>query len=177
MLRGFLLALVALGFVSAVASGIRTAPHASAAPSAPIASAPDPTPAVAYRPGEPMLVLDNAATLAREGDGHFSTRVSVNGQPIDMVVDTGATTVALTIADARTLGIAVDPTTFRVVGSGASGPVTGQVVTLGDVAVGSRHVAQVEAVVLAGLGRSLLGQSYLRTLDRVTIDGDTMTLR
>lgn len=177
MLRGLIPALVALGFVIAVKDALRTVPLPVPAPSARLASGPDPTPTSAYRPGEPTLVLDNAATLARQGDGHFSTSVRVDGQPVEMVVDTGATTVALTVADAQRLGLAIDPATFHVVGTGASGPVMGQAVTLTDVAVGDQQVAQVGAVVLAGLDRSLLGQSYLRRLDRVAIDGDTMTLR
>jgi predicted aspartyl protease len=35
----------------------------------------------------------------------------VNGQPVDFIVDTGATTIALTIEDARRIGLGVDPST------------------------------------------------------------------
>ena len=134
-------------------------------------------PAMAYRPGEPMLRPGQATELHRSPNGHFTASASVNGQPVDMLVDTGASAVALTIDDARRLGLAVDPATFRVVGTGASGPVRGTAGTLADVAVGDRHVAQMQAVVVEGLDRSLLGQSYLRRLEQVEISGDTMTLR
>ena len=147
-------------------------------PTASFVASSDPAPAatIAYRPGEPML-SPGAVELRRGSNGHFTSGVSVNGQMIEMVVDTGATVVALTVDDARRLGIAVDPATFQVVGTGASGPVRGVATVLNDVALGDRHVGQVAAVVLEGLDRSLLGQSFLRRLERVAIDGDVMTLR
>ena len=150
-------------------------------PSPPASPVPQPTaasdaPTTPYRPGEPALVLDETR-LTRRPDGHFSATVDVGGQPIEMVVDTGATLVALTLTDAQRLGIMIDPTSFATVGTGASGPVRGQVVTLPDVAVGGRHVRQVQAAVVEGLDRSLLGQSYLRHLASVQISGDTMALR
>ncbi len=171
--RLFLIVLGVLGLGIAV-SGIRPSPAPTAAARV---ESPGAVTGAAYRPGEPSLLLGDAATLTRGADGHFTTGVDVNGQAVAMLVDTGASTVALTVADAQRLGLPVDPSRFTVVGSGASGPTLGQVVTLNDVAVGGRHVAGVEAVVLQGLDRSLLGQAYLRRLDKVEINGDTMTLR
>lgn len=175
--RLFFLVLGACG-LAVVVGGSRTSPAPASAVSSKVTAE---NSAIAtgavYRPGEPSLVLGDAATLTRGADGHFTTHVDVNGQPVAMLVDTGASTVALTVADAQRLGLPVDPSSFTVVGSGASGPTLGQVVTLDDVAVGGRHVAGVEAVVLQGLDRSLLGQAYLRRLDTVEINGDTMTLR
>ena len=144
------------------------------APSPVTAATPD---AIVYRPGEPQLVPGQATTLYRAANGHFTAGATVNGQPMEMLVDTGATSVALTLDDARRLGLAVDPATFQVVGTGASGPVRGMGVTLADVAVEGKHIGGVDAVVLDGLARSLLGQSYLRRLAQVEISGDTMTLR
>lgn len=167
------------GLIALAVLGILRAPGPAAAPRViPVASGSEPiaAPTVAYRPGEPMLSV-GATELKRSGSGHFATNVAVNGQPVEMVVDTGATAVALSVDDARRLGLPVDPAAFRVVGTGASGPVRGATLVLDDVAVDGRHVGQVEAVVLEGLDRSLLGQSYLRRLEQVRIDGDVMTLR
>lgn len=132
---------------------------------------------VAYRPGEPMLIPGQATELRRAADGHFYADAQVNGFPVPMLVDTGASTVALTIGDAQRLGITVDPASFEVVGAGASGPVRGARVVLDSVAIGGRHEGPIAAVVLEGLDRSLLGQSWLGRLDQVQITGDTMTLR
>ena len=49
--------------------------------------------------------------------------------------------------------------------------------SLGDVELEGKHAADVDAVVLDGLETSLLGQSYLRTLGTVAIDGNEMKLR
>jgi aspartyl protease family protein len=117
-------------------------------------------------------------TVIDRGDnGHFTTVAEVNGEPIRFVVDTGATTVALTQDDARRAGVAFDTSQFAVIGKGASGDVRGQEVTLRDVELEGKRVDDVRAVVLDGLGVSLLGQNYLRHLDTVSISGDRMTLK
>ena len=173
--RLFVFALALMG-IGVVMSGSRR-PEAKVIPVATGVAEPQSAPPVAYRPGEPMLTPGQATELSRAANGHFAASVAVNGQPVEMVVDTGATAVALSVDDARRLGVAIDPSTFQVGGTGASGPVRGQALVLDDVAVDGRHVGQVDAVVLEGLDRSLLGQSYLRRLEQVRIDGDTMTLR
>lgn len=173
--RLFLFAAMILG-VGFAASG-RHGATVRVIPAAPRPEATATSEAIAYRPGEPQLVPGQATELQRGANGHFTTSATVNGQPIEMLVDTGATSVALSVDDARRLGLSVDPARFAVVGSGASGPVRGVGVTLADVAVDGKHVGPVDAVVLDGLDRSLLGQSYLRRLTQVEISGDTMTLR
>ncbi|WP_375391944.1 TIGR02281 family clan AA aspartic protease [uncultured Sphingomonas sp.] len=166
---------LALAGVGAVLSGSPRTPARPAPAPSTVATA-TAMPPGAYRPGEPGVV-PGAVDLPRAADGHFYADAQVEGQPVRMVVDTGATAVALTVDDARRLGLPIDPAGFRVIGTGASGPVRGAAVMLRDVAVGGRHVGPVEAAVVAGLDRSLLGQSFLRLLDEVRIDGDTMTLR
>jgi aspartyl protease family protein len=132
-------------------------------------SRPVAAPAVAGAP-EPTV-------LEREGNGHFVAFAEVNGQTTRFLVDTGATTVALTVADARRAGFEVDPRNFYPVGTGASGQVRGQEVMLTSVALGGKRVERVGGVVLEGGSVSLLGQSFLRHLDHVEISGDRMTLR
>jgi aspartyl protease family protein len=141
-------------------------PGAKRAP-APAAVAAVVTPGDAPRP----TVLD------RQDNGHFFTVADVNGEPIKFVVDTGATTVALTLDDARRAGVKFDPGQFDVVGTGASGDVKGQVVELRDVVLDGKRVSGIHALVLEGLTISLLGQNYLSKLDNVSISGDKMTLK
>jgi len=142
-------------------------------------SAPGATPAVASAPGPASTPADapQDTVLQRSDNGHFLTIADVNGQPTHFVVDTGATIVALTEDDARQAHVAFDPGQFTPVGMGASGEIRGQEVMLDDVDLGGKRIDNVHAVVLDGLGVSLLGQNYLRHLDTVSISGDTMTLR
>ena len=58
--------------------------------------------------------------LARAPNGHFYAEGNVNGQPVRLVVDTGATTVALSMADAQRIGVPFSRGAFDVIGSGAS---------------------------------------------------------
>lgn len=119
-----------------------------------------------------------ATHIARSGDGHFYATADVNGRPVRFLVDTGASTVALTLADAQAVGLHVDPSEFRVIGRGASGDVTGKAVMLDSVSIDGKRANDVRAAVLAdGLEVSLLGQSYLAQLQSVKIEGDQLELR
>ena len=114
--------------------------------------------------------------LEREDNGHFFTVADVNGEPIRMVVDTGATSIALTTADAKRIGVNFDSGSFEVVGTGASGDIRGQEVLLDDVVLDGKRVSGIHALVLEGLTISLLGQNFLRHYD-LSIAGDTMTIK
>lgn len=94
-----------------------------------------------------------------------------------MLVDTGASVIALTGADAQAAGIYWDESEVRPVGRGASGTVYGVPKRLDEVAIGDLSQRNVEAIIVPrGLDISLLGQSYLSRLGRVDISGNTMEL-
>lgn len=102
-------------------------------------------------------------SVAKGLGGHYWIPGSANGQPVQFLVDTGATTVAMNEAQARLLGI-----DYRVVGkptvvSTAGGTVTAWRVTLDKVKVGAIEVLGVEAIVLDGPSptEALLGMSFL----------------
>lgn len=155
--------------------GQRAAPTAAAtAPSLAVVATPTPRPA--FSPS-PVATWSPDTTLTRDPSGHFFADADVNGTSVHFVVDTGASTVALTEDDARRAGIEFDESRFAVVGSGASGDVRGQVVELRDVVLDGKRVDGLEGMVLEGLTVSLLGQNYLRRLDSVAINGDVMTLK
>ena len=116
-------------------------------------------------------------TLERSSDGHFYADVLVNGHNVRFLVDTGAGAVALTEEDARTAGIAVDPSRFSSIGEGASGLVRGEFVSLDDVKLESFAPADVKAAVVQGASVSLLGQPFLDRLDEIVIRKDVMILR
>jgi aspartyl protease family protein len=124
----------------------------------------------------PALPAD-AIALTREYNGHFYADVKINGSPIRVLVDTGASGIALSRDDARRAGVAVSAGMFEVVGEGANGDVHGEFVKLDRVSLGKKTVEDVSAVVLDQGGQSLLGQSFLSKFDTVEIRGDTMFLR
>jgi len=116
--------------------------------------------------------------LERKSNGHFYTHAKINDRElVNFVVDTGATVVALTVDDARRLGISVDSAEFTVVGEGAGGPVRGKDLMLKSVEVDGKRVENVRAVVLEGSNLSLLGQAYLSRMGEVEMSGDYMVLK
>lgn len=124
----------------------------------------------------PAMVAGETVLL-RQPDGHFYANAEVNYGQVRFMVDTGATPVALSQADAMRANVAFDPGRFEVVGSGASGPVYGQAVTIHAITLDGKRAQGVPGVVLRDVPVSLLGQSYLRQLRGVAIEGDRMTLR
>ena len=118
-----------------------------------------------------------STVLERADNGHFYADAQVNGMPVRFVVDTGASGVALTAADAQRVGLQFSSIEFGVIGSGASGPVSGKHVTLDRVTLGGKTVENVDGAILANSGMSLLGQSFLGRMGRIEISGDRMTIR
>lgn len=141
-------------------------------------SIPSPSPAPAAAGPTEATVQDSPreTVLERGRDGHFYAVAEVNGQPIRFLVDTGASMIALTEADAKRARIAFDPGRYVPVGRGASSVVNGQDITVNSLVIDGKRGERLRGVVMEGAEQSLLGQNYLRRLS-VSIDGDTMTLR
>ncbi len=115
--------------------------------------------------------------LNREDDGHFYASVKVDGSDYRMLVDTGASMVALTGEDAESMGIDWNPNDLAPVARGVGGTVMGVPVKIHDMAVGDFEAHDVQAVVIPdGLDVSLLGQSFLTQVPKVDIDGNNLTL-
>jgi aspartyl protease family protein len=137
----------------------------------PTAKAPDPIAAV---------VQDGQAketVLKRRGNGHFYVDAQVNGELVNFVVDTGASGVVLPVETARRLNIPFSEREFEVIGSGASGPVRGKVITLDRVSIEGKEVRNVEGAIAEGLDQPLLGQTYLSRLSSVEMSKDYMRLQ
>jgi aspartyl protease family protein len=92
--------------------------------------------------------------------GHFMTQGLVNGKPIQFMVDTGATTVALGTEDAKRMGI--DYEKGRPVRMGtANGTAQGWLVKLNSVKIGDVEVYEVDAIIGPNMPFALLGNSFL----------------
>lgn len=116
--------------------------------------------------------------LKRSGDGHFYADVEVDGHVLRFLVDTGATGIALTGEDARTLGLGWNENELEPVGRGANGEVYGKRVTLHHLKLGDKEGWELEAAIIPqGLDVSLLGQSFLAQVSQVKIANDEMVLR
>ncbi len=118
------------------------------------------------------------ALLSRAGDSHFYADADIDGTHIRVLVDSGASIVALTRSDAEAIGIDVDRLPISGTARTAGGEVPMRTVMLDRIDIDGLEVRRVEAAVVdADMGVSLLGQSYLSRLAAVNVEGDTMTLR
>ena len=116
--------------------------------------------------------------LRARSDGHYYAKAEVNGRPADVMVDTGASMVALTYEDAERAGVRLKPSDFTQSVSTANGTARFALVRLDRVSIGNITVRDVQAGV-AERGRlsiTLLGMSFLSRLDRVDIRSGTLLL-
>jgi aspartyl protease family protein len=126
-----------------------------------------------------QMVVDGGARveIPRAFDGHYYVTLVANGIPVEFVVDTGATDIVLTRADADRLGI--DP--GRLVYTGRAGTANGEVNTaparLQTLGLGAVIDRNVPVVVNAGkMDQSLLGMRYLQRFRRLEIANGKMVL-
>lgn len=114
----------------------------------------------------------------RAADGLFYVRASVNGRPVRFLVDTGASVVVLTPADAAAVGLAPHPDSFDSHVETAAGKAPMAWATIDEISIAGRQVRGVRAAVMRdGLGVSLLGQNMLARLGSVRMEGDQLELR
>jgi aspartyl protease family protein len=172
MARSYLFFLLFAGMLSAMLPSNRPT---NSVPTAEKRATPDSEPAPSSSAPTPSSWGEIA--LRRENDGHFYADVQINGAPTRVLVDTGASGIALSRNDARRAGLAISAGMFEVVGKGADGDVHGEFVRLDRVSLGGTTVEGAPAVVLDAGEQSLLGQSFLSKFDTVEIRGDTMFLR
>lgn len=114
--------------------------------------------------------------LAGDSRGHFISQGQINGQPMQFMVDTGATTVAIGQPDARRMGLNYQGgQPVRM--STANGVAQGWRLRLDSVRIGDVQVQGIEAIVTAqALPYVLLGNSFL-TQFQMTRNHDRMVLQ
>ena len=154
--------------------GMGEAPSAASMTASPAAARANEPPATPFRPAEPPTL-----TVAADYRGHFVVHPSIDNFRVQMLVDTGASLVALTARDANALGLRPSPGDYRMTLNTANGTVKGARVTLREVRLGSILVRNVEAVVLpeGALSMSLLGTSFLAKLRGYEVQTGRMILR
>lgn len=119
----------------------------------------------------------NQIVLPRARDGHYYLTAQINAAPIRFVVDTGATEMVLTQADARSAGIDPDTLAYRGRANTANGQVRTAFVRLDEVRLGPVTDRNVGAVVNEGeMEQSLLGMGYLQRWGRIEITGGELIL-
>lgn len=152
------------------------APEEPAAQAAPTPASPAPTilaeavePSAGYR----------EASIAADGRGQYLASALIDGQEAPVMIDTGATVVALTAETAARLGLVVNAGGPQWRMNTANGVALATPVTLKSVSLGAIYMNDVQAVVMppGASALNLLGASFLKRLVSVEQRGGTLVLR
>ena len=120
-------------------------------------------------------VRGNTIVLTAGSGGHFTTLGTINGQTVQFMVDTGATSVAMGVPEAQRIGLNYKTGQLGS-GSTANGTVAVWHVKLGSVRIGDVEIFDVDASVLpAGMPYVLLGNTFLSRF-QMRRDNDQMVL-
>ena len=133
-------------------------------------------PASAAPSAEPPAPAVNTLVYPADARGHVVLDAFVNGAPVRVLVDTGASFVTLTPADALAAGLDPRQLTFNERASTANGEVRIATVTLREIRLGQLSVADVPAAVIQNLRVSLLGMSFLRRMQSYEMRDGRLTI-
>jgi aspartyl protease family protein len=114
--------------------------------------------------------------IKAERDGHFYVDAEINFRPVRLMVDTGATVVALRASDARAAGIHVRDADFVLPVQTANGTTNAAEASLDTISVDGIELHHIRALIIPDdqLSLSLLGGSFLHGLERFEVADGTL---
>jgi len=124
----------------------------------------------------PPAAVSNTIVYTANERGHVVLDAAVNGAPVRMLVDTGASLVTLTPADARAAGINPASLVFNGHAQTANGTTRMAPVTLREIRIGQLSIYDVPAAVLEHVNVSLLGMSFLSRLQGYEMRDGKLTI-
>ena len=118
------------------------------------------------------------ALLEADQHGQYAAEVSINGVPVRMLVDTGATQVCVSASTARRLGLSPSGGRTLLIQT-ANGQSTASPTTLRSLSFDGLYMNDVEAIILAPEAGevNLLGESFLKRLVSVEQHNGALILR
>lgn len=123
-----------------------------------------------------QLSFADRIEVPRAQDGHYYLTLTIDGQPMRFMADTGASMVVLSQKDARALGIDTGALAYLGTATTANGITRTARVRLENVQLGDVFDASIAASVNEGdMDMSLLGMDYLGRF-HIEISGDRMIL-
>jgi aspartyl protease family protein len=122
---------------------------------------------------------NEVASLQRGRDGLYLFNTAVNGRPVQMMFDTGASSVVLRAEDAEKVGISTNELTYSVTISTANGTARAAPVMIDTLSVGGITRHNVRAIVgrPGAVGNNLLGQTFLTRIAGFHREGDQIVLQ
>lgn len=122
-------------------------------------------------------VQNGVIEVPRAPDGHYYVTAEVNGAPIRMILDTGATDLVLSHEDAEAAGIDLAGLTYFGQAATANGRVRIAPVRLDSIELGPVVDRNFRAFVSEGeMPGSLMGMAYLQNFSRIEIENGALVL-
>jgi aspartyl protease family protein len=121
-----------------------------------------------------------AATELKSGqNGHYFVTANINGRSTKVLVDTGASAVALSYEDAKNIGLRPGTLNFNIPVSTANGVTNAASVILDKIEIDGVRVSDVQGMVLpeGAMNGSLLGMSFLSKLSSFRVEDGTLYLK
>ena len=117
--------------------------------------------------------------IKKHNNGHFITRVRINGATVEMMVDTGASTISLTQSDAQRIGFDTSKLIYSIPVNTANGRAMAAMAQLNTVSIGDISARNIRAHISkpGTLSRSLLGMSFLSRLRSYEVRDGMLILR
>ena len=127
---------------------------------------------------EPEPIYGRKARLQMDSRGHFITNAKMNGRNVEVLVDTGATSVAINRQTARRLGIHLNAADFKYTVNTANGSTKAASAVIERIQIGNVTVRNVQTVVLSdkALNSTLLGMSFLGQLRSFEVKNQQLLL-
>ena len=128
-------------------------------------------------PQQSVIQDTGQIVLPRAFDGHFYATLRMNGQPIDFIVETGASNIVLTKEDAARIGVEMNALRFYGRAMSANGEVRTAPARIAKVELLGVQDFGVEVWVNEGeMPRSLLGNDYLQRFEKIEISRNQLVL-
>lgn len=130
-----------------------------------------------------LLQLDDQQIVGKEvriqmsADGHFWAKVSLAGVERRMLIDSGATVTALSVASAHAAGLKVAKPIFPLLIQTANGQISAETATVPELRLGNVVSRDLAVVVSPAFGDTdVLGMNFLSKLKSWRVEGQTLIL-
>lgn len=138
--------------------------------------------AVSQRDRLPNLFSDQRVSggetrIRQDADGHFYVEAEIDGVKRRMLIDSGATTTALSVGTAKALGLDLNESPFAALIQTANGRVAADTARVKELSVGSIRMRDLGVVVSPAFGDTdVLGMNFLSRLASWHVDGQTLVM-
>lgn len=127
---------------------------------------------------EDQTVVGRETRIRMAADGHFWARVTLDGVPRRMLVDSGATVTALSTRTAQAAALDVRKSVFPMVLNTANGQISAQTATVRELRLGDIAARDLGVVVSPAFGETdVLGMNFLSKLKSWRVEGNTLILQ